>query len=73
MTPARWLLLETLRRENEMTIFEIAKKLKRHYKNVHSDVSRLSALGLIEEKRRWNSFCRAGFNFCGASIGGVND
>ena len=73
MTPARWLLLETLRRENEMTIFEIAKKLKRHYKNVHSDVSRLNALGLIEEKRRWKSFCWVGFNFCGASIGGVND
>jgi predicted transcriptional regulator len=49
LSPARWVLLEMLRREGEMTIYELAKKLKRHYKNVHSDVSRLSALGLIEK------------------------
>lgn len=49
LSPARWTLLETLRREGELTIYELAKKLKRHYKNVHSDVSRLSALGLIEK------------------------
>ena len=49
LTPARWVLLETLRRDGGLTIYELAKKLKRHYKNVHSDVSRLSALGLIEK------------------------
>ena len=49
LTPARWALLETLRREGELTIYELAKKLKRHYKNVHSDVGRLSTLGLIEK------------------------
>jgi predicted transcriptional regulator len=48
-TPARWTLLETLRREGELTIYQLAKKLKRQYKNVHSDVSRLSTLGLIEK------------------------
>jgi predicted transcriptional regulator len=49
LTPARWVLLERLRQEGELTIYELAKKLKRHYKNVHSDVTRLSALGLIEK------------------------
>jgi predicted transcriptional regulator len=49
LTPARWALLEKLRREGELTIYELAKKLKRHYKNVYSDVGRLSALGLIEK------------------------
>ncbi len=49
LTPARWTLLETLRREGELTIYDLAKKLNRHYKNVHSDVSRLSGLGLIEK------------------------
>ncbi len=49
LTPARWALLERIRQEGELTIYELAKKLKRHYKNVHSDVTRLSALGLIEK------------------------
>lgn len=49
LTPARWTLLETLRRGGELTIYDLAKKLNRHYKNVHSDVSRLSGLGLIEK------------------------
>ena len=48
LTPARWMLLEKLRHEGELTIYELAKKLKRHYKNVHSDVGRLSAVGLVE-------------------------
>jgi predicted transcriptional regulator len=49
LTPARWALLERLRQEGELAIYELAKKLKRHYKNVHSDVMRLSVLGLIEK------------------------
>ena len=49
LTTARWALLERLSQEGELTIYELAKKLKRHYKNVHSDVTRLSALGLIEK------------------------
>ena len=49
LTPARWALLERLRQEGELTIYELAKKLKRHYKNVYSDVTRLSVLGLIEK------------------------
>lgn len=47
LTPARWVLLETLKAEGPMSINELAKRLERNYKNVHTDVSRLIELGLI--------------------------
>ncbi len=47
LTPARWTLLETLRRDGPLSINELARRLKRNYKNVHTDVSRLIDLGLI--------------------------
>ena len=49
LTPARWSLLETLRREGTVSIYALAKKLERDYKNVHTDVSALVELGLIEK------------------------
>lgn len=51
LSPARWTLLETLRAEGEMTVYALAKHLGRNYKNVHTDVARLTALGLIEKTR----------------------
>jgi predicted transcriptional regulator len=48
LTPARWTLLEHLKRHGPLSINELARRLGRHYKNVHTDVSRLIALGLIE-------------------------
>jgi predicted transcriptional regulator len=48
LSPARWQLLEVLRREGDMTVYALAKSVGRHYKNVHSDVAALAALGLIE-------------------------
>jgi predicted transcriptional regulator len=48
LTPARWVLLESLRKEKAASIYELAKRLQRDYKNVHTDVSRLIELGLIE-------------------------
>jgi len=48
LTPARWVLLERLRKERAASIYELAKSLGRDYKNVHTDVSRLAELGLIE-------------------------
>ena len=48
LTPLRWALLERLRRDGTLSISELARRLGRHYKNVHSDVSRLIELGLIE-------------------------
>ena len=50
LTPARWVLLESLRKEGAASIYEVAKRLGRDYKNVHTDVSRLAELGLIEKR-----------------------
>jgi predicted transcriptional regulator len=52
MTPARWALLERLRREGTVSIYELARKLERNYKNVHTDVTDLVRLGLIEKKSK---------------------
>lgn len=50
LTPARWTLLEQLKRHGPLSINELARRLERHYKNVHTDVSRLIELGLIERR-----------------------
>jgi len=50
LTPARWVLLEALRNQETGSIYELAKRLGRDYKNVHTDVSRLVELGLIERR-----------------------
>jgi predicted transcriptional regulator len=49
LTPARWQLLERLREAGPLSIYELAKRLERDYKNVHTDVSRLAQIGLIEK------------------------
>jgi predicted transcriptional regulator len=48
LTPARWKLLEAVKRSGPMSINELARLLGRNYKNVHTDVTRLIDLGLIE-------------------------
>ena len=48
LTPARWTLLERLRDTGALTIYELAKRLGRDYKNVHTDVTSLVKIGLIE-------------------------
>ena len=48
LTPARWDLLERLRQAGPVSIYELAKRLERDYKNVHTDVMRLAEIGLIE-------------------------
>ena len=49
LTPARWQLLDRLRDAGPLSIYELAKRLERDYKNVHTDVSRLGEIGLIEK------------------------
>ena len=49
LTPARWDLLKQLKTAGPVTIFALAKSLQRDYKNVHTDVSRLVELKLIEK------------------------
>jgi predicted transcriptional regulator len=48
LTPARWQLLHRLREEGAMSIYQLAKRLERDYKNVHTDVTSLVKIGLIE-------------------------
>lgn len=47
VTPARLRLLEALRHKGEMTIYELAKRVRRNYKNVHTDIAKLVELGLV--------------------------
>jgi len=48
LTPARWQLLARLRAEGPLSINALARRLARDYKNVHTDVTQLLRLGLIE-------------------------
>lgn len=48
LTTARWTLLEALKRSGPMSINELARLLGRNYKNVHTDVTRLIELELID-------------------------
>ena len=48
LTPARWVILEKLKSAGPCSIYELAKRLARNYKNVHTDVTELVKLGLIE-------------------------
>jgi len=50
LSPARWELLQKLREEGPLSIYELAKRLERDYKNVHTDVTQLAAIGLIERQ-----------------------
>jgi predicted transcriptional regulator len=48
LTPARWALVEDLRKAGPCSIYELARRLERDYKNVHTDVSQLLKLGMVE-------------------------
>lgn len=50
LSPARWALLQNVRGKGACTIYELAKRLERDYKNVHTDVTQLAAIGLIERR-----------------------
>jgi predicted transcriptional regulator len=52
LTPARWGLLERLAAEGPISVYQLARRLERDYKNVHTDVAALVALGLIHKKQR---------------------
>ena len=50
LSPARWALLRHLKQQGPSSIYELAKRLERDYKNVHTDVTQLAAMGLIERR-----------------------
>ena len=51
LSVARWALLQKLSAEGPLSIYELAKRLERDYKNVHTDVTQLAAIGLIERDK----------------------
>ena len=51
LSPARWELLRRLKKAEPMSVYALAKLLARDYKNVHTDVSRLISLGLIQKTK----------------------
>jgi len=48
-TPKRWELVEALKAAGPMTIYALAKRLDRHYRNVHKDVSALMEWLVVEK------------------------
>jgi predicted transcriptional regulator len=48
LTPARLDLLDTLRKVGPCSVYALAKAAQRNYSNVHTDVTRLEELGLVE-------------------------
>ena len=50
LSAARWALLASLSKNQSSSIYELAKRLARDYKNVHTDVAKLVDLGLIERR-----------------------
>ena len=50
LSVARWQLLQRLSAEGPLSIYELAKRLERDYKNVHTDVTQLALLRLIERQ-----------------------
>ncbi len=51
-TPRRWDLLAALRESGPMTIAELARRLKRDYKNVHGDVEKLAEWQAVEKDEK---------------------
>ncbi len=48
LTPARLDLLDTLRRAGACSVYALAKTAERNYSNIHTDVTRLVEIGLVE-------------------------
>lgn len=50
LTPARWALVQRLAAEGPLSIYELAKRLARDYKNVYTDVKALAQLRLVAQR-----------------------
>ena len=48
LSPARWALVGNLKAEGACSVYELARRLGRNYKNVHGDVAALLKLGVLE-------------------------
>ncbi|MBI2752800.1 MAG: MarR family transcriptional regulator [Betaproteobacteria bacterium] len=50
LTGERWRVVEFVRANGPLSIYAVARRLGRNYKNVHADVNRLLELGLLEKQ-----------------------
>lgn len=50
LSPARWEMLQRLRAEGPLSVFALARRLGRDYKNVHTDVARFVEMGLVAKR-----------------------
>jgi predicted transcriptional regulator len=57
LTSRRWALLNTLMGAGEVSVLELARRLKRDVKRVHEDAAELVQLGLIERTERGGLIC----------------
>ena len=55
-TPRRWDLLAALREGGPMTIAELARRVRRDYKNVHGDVEKLTEWQAVEKDDKGRVF-----------------
>lgn len=55
-TPKRWELIAELKKLGAVSIYELAKRLDRHYRNVHQDVALLAEWLVIEKDEQGKIF-----------------
>ncbi|MBU1723878.1 MAG: HTH domain-containing protein [Gammaproteobacteria bacterium] len=55
-TPKRWELISELKKFGAVSIYELAKRLDRHYRNVHQDVALLTEWLVIEKDEHGKVF-----------------
>lgn len=48
-TPKRWEMLQALKGQGKQNINQLAKSLKRDYKNVYTDIQSMLELGLVQK------------------------
>lgn len=56
LPPKRLQTLREIKSGGPLSIYALAKRLQRNYSNVHADVGRLAALGLVEKEAAGNVF-----------------
>jgi predicted transcriptional regulator len=56
LSPTRQALLRLLQRQGPLSIYELAKRLGRHYSSVHRDIGRLVEYGLIAKNESGQVF-----------------
>ncbi|MDZ4837561.1 MAG: hypothetical protein SGJ27_27560 [Candidatus Melainabacteria bacterium] len=56
LSPKRMELIQTIKATGPVSIRKLSKELRRDYKNVHTDISELARLGLVEMTEKKQAF-----------------